>query len=213
MKAETLTVQKRTETGRAARKAAGKRIPAVLYGHNVSSLKVWVDTTVFMRVFEDVGESGVIQLTVDEAKKAVPVAIRDVQRDPLSHNIIHIDFYQVKMSEEMTADVPVVFTGEAPAVKESGGTLIHSIDTLPVKCLPKDLPHEISVDISGLKTFEDRISVGDLPKLPGVTYMLEPDVAIASVAAPRVEKEEPTVTEETVSTEEETEKQVKEEKE
>ncbi len=196
METESLTAQSRSQTGRAARRVAGRRIPAVLYGHNVKNKNLWLDSVEFTHVFDRVGESGIIELTVEDDKKPVPVTIRDIQRDPLTHKIIHADLYQVKMSEEMTADVPLVLSGESPAVK-MGGTLIHAIDTLAVKCLPKDLPHEITVDISSLKTFDDHISVADLKVPEGVTVLTEPEVIVASVSAPRVEKEETDSSEET----------------
>jgi large subunit ribosomal protein L25 len=92
------------------------------------------------------------------------------------------------MNEEVEAEVRLVFVGEAPAVKEKGGNLVTSMDHLKIKCLPKDLPHEISIDLSSLVDFGDSITVGSLALPSGVTVEDDPSATIASVAAVKEEK-------------------------
>lgn len=189
MKKHALKAVVRTATGRAARRDTAGRIPAVLYGHGIPSVALWVDTLAFGRVLSVAGETSVITLTVDGAAP-VGVIIRDFQKDPMTGRVTHADLYQVNMSEEITAHVPIVLTGEAPAVRELGGVLVHGIGELPVRCLPDKMPHEIVVDISTLVAFDDHITVADLKIGEGVTVEVDSDVVVAGISAPRVVVEE-----------------------
>ena len=131
-----------------------------------------------------------MELTIegDETLKR-NVIIHDVQFHPVSGNFQHIDFYQVKMDEEITVEVDLVFVGEAPAVKALGGIFLKNFDSLEVECLPKDLPKEIQVDISGLKNIEDCLYVKDLVLPAGVKISLQPETVMATVAAPLSDQE------------------------
>lgn len=117
------------------------------------------------------------------------VLIHDVAYNPLSEQILHIDFYQVKMDEKIKAKVPLVFLGESEAVKGEGGILIKNIQEIEIEALPADLPHHIDVDISGLKTFEDKILIKDLALPPNIKIQAEPEEIIASVVPPRSDEE------------------------
>jgi large subunit ribosomal protein L25 len=107
-----------------------------------------------------------------------------------------VDFFAPDLTLEMTVDVPIVFSGEAPAVEATGGSLFTSLDHLKVKALPSDLPHEVSVDVSSLVDLEAAIHVSDLTLEGNVTVLNEPDELVAKVMPPRVEvEEEPVVAE------------------
>jgi len=97
----------------------------------------------------------------------------------------HVDFFEVNMSETLTATVPLEFTGESAAVKAMGGTLVKVISEVEVQCLPKDLPHQLEVDISALKSFEDVITLADLALPSGVALTADPEEVIAKVQPPR----------------------------
>ncbi len=183
-KAVTLDAEKREITGRKIRKENNKKIPAILYGHGIENENIWVDATKFMRVFSEAGESTIIELNVDEGKSNV--LIHDYQVDPISNEIIHVDFFQVRMDEEVTTDISIVFSGESPAVKAMGGTLT-TLDSISVRALPGDLPSEINVDISILKDFDTSITVKDLNISDKVEVLAEETQAIASVSAPRTQ--------------------------
>ncbi len=187
--AETLVLeaQNRERTGRKIRQDEQGRIPAILYGHGRENQTLWVSQTPFMRVFEQAGESTIISLRV--GGKDVNVLIHAYQIDPLSDEIIHVDFFQVRMDEAVTTDVPLVFVGEAPAVKNDGGTL-STEDSITVRALPGDLPSELTIDISTLKSFDDAISVGDIDiDREKVEVLTADDQTIASVVAPRTQEE------------------------
>ena len=116
--------------------------------------------------------------------------INDLSVDPVSGKTIHIDFYQPDLKKEIEADVPLVFVGESPAVKDLGGTLIKNFDEIAVKALPADLPREIKVDISVLKNFDDAIAVKDLTVAGKVELLKNPEeiVALAAEAQKIVEE-------------------------
>jgi large subunit ribosomal protein L25 len=174
-------------------KKAGKlrkegKIPAVLYGNKVSSQSLWVDYLDFQKTFHEAGESTIFELEIDGKRKA-NVLIYDVQKDPISGKYSHIDFFQVRMDQKIETDVPLEFVGESDAVKTLGGVLVKSIDTVPVICLPADLPPKIEIDISALKTFNDAIKISDLKVSDKVSIQVDPETVITNVAPPRSEEE------------------------
>lgn len=163
-------------------------IPAVVYGPGEKNFSITVDEKEFKKVFHKAGESSLVELLVDKAKK--PVLIHEIQKDPVSDAIIHIDFYQANLKEEVEVKVPLVFEGVAPAEKELGGTLNKNMLEIEVKALPLNLPHEIKVAIDVLKTFEDHILVKNLVLPPNVVVLKNPDEIVAQVLAPvKVEEE------------------------
>ena len=163
-------------------------IPAILYGPKVENILLEVDLKEFEKVYQEAGRSSLIELEVGGKKYSV--LIHAVEIDYLTRKPIHIDFYQPRLDEEIEADVPLVFFGEAPAVKDLGGTLVRNIHQVEVKALPQNLPHEIKIEISVLKTFEDAILIKDLPLSQGVKILKDPEETIAYVAQPEKVEEE-----------------------
>ena len=179
------------------RKVLGKKVkalrkggvfPAILYGAKTKPINLEVDLKEFEKIFKEAGESSLISLEV-EGKKT-PVLVHQIQRDPLTYQFIHVDFYQPDLEKEIVAKVPLIFEGEAPGVKELGGTLVKNLSELDVKALPQNLPHEIKVDVTCLKTFEDKVLVKDLKVPEGVKILKEPDVILSFVATPEKVEEE-----------------------
>ena len=184
-----ITAQARTKLGRQAKtELAAGRIPAVVYGRGIEAKPIAVGLSEFSKIFRQAGYSSLIDLTVEKGTP-VKVLVKEVQPHPLTMLPVHIDFYQVRMDEELTADIPLKFVGESRAVKEDGGTLVKSLDTLEVRCLPGDLPHEIEVDLSSLVTFEDAIEVGNLKLPKGVKAVTAVGLTVATVARPMTEEE------------------------
>lgn len=163
-------------------------IPAVLYGNKIKAQNLWLDYLEFSKVYNQAGESTILELDIDGKNKA-EVLIHAVQNDPMSGKFSHIDFFQVRMDQKIETEVPLEFVGESEAVKSLGGVLVKSLDTIPVSCLPADLPPKIEVDISVLKTFEDAIKIGNLGISEKVKVQIEPETVVANVAAPRSEEE------------------------
>ncbi|MFZ5364428.1 MAG: 50S ribosomal protein L25 [Patescibacteria group bacterium] len=185
----SLNVKKREVTGRGVKNLRKQNlIPAVTYGKDVSPLNLVVEYLPFSKLYKEAGESTLVDLKIDEAEP-VKVLIQEVQTDPRTNNFIHIDFRQIKMTEKIQVAVILKFIGDAPAVKELGGTFVCSMDEVEIECLPGDLVHEIEVDVSGLKTFEDSIQIKDLKVPSGVKILADMEATIATVEAPLTEEE------------------------
>jgi large subunit ribosomal protein L25 len=172
-------------------------VPAVLYGSKIKATPIQVESKTLHKVLARAGGNTLIALQIGRKKPVLTLA-REVQRDILRHNILHVDFYQVVMTEKITAEVPLVLTGEAPAVREHGGILVHGLDTVEVQCLPGDLPSSIEIDLAPLTDFNDMLTMADLPVPPSVTILSEPESVIARIEAPRMVEEEEVVVEEEI---------------
>lgn len=184
-----ITAETRQSLGKRSKDELKKmRIPAVMYGKGVSAQTISLPKSEFVKMYAAAGFSSLIDVAVD-AQGAVKAVIKEVQLHPLTNEITHVDFHQVRMDEKMTVRIPLVFTGESAAVKGLGGTLVKSMDEVEVSCLPADLPHEIEVDLSVLTTFEDSINVASLKLSKGVEVLSDSNATIATVARPMTEDE------------------------
>lgn len=159
-------------------------IPAVLYGRNIPNVHLTVSQGEFEKLFRKAGESTIVELKTDDGKTH-NVLIQAIQKHYLTSIITHVDFYEVSMTEKLTATVPLEFVGESDAVKILGGTLLKVIDEIEVECLPGDLPHNLEIDISVLKTFDDSILVKDIKLPKGVVVTSDPEETVANTQAPR----------------------------
>ncbi len=160
------------------------QIPGVMYGADSTPKPIVVPAVEFSKLYEQAGDSSLVDVTIDGTKESVKALIQDIQYDPVKGSMIHFDLRQINMNEEMHADIHLVFVGEAPAVKELGGTLMKQLSSIEVKCLPKDLVGEIEIDLSSLKTFEDAIHVGDLKLPSGMVAIDNKEQLIAKVTPP-----------------------------
>ena len=186
----TLAAEHRDVTGKAvARLRKAGRLPAVVYGHGVDSSNVTVDAHEFDVLRRHTGPNTLVDLAVD-GKKADPVLVNAVQVHPVTRRPLHIDLFLVRMTEELTVDVPLVATGESAAVVQLGGTLLHPTETVKVKALPDHLPQSIEYSVESLVDFDGSVHVRDLAIPEGVTLLTDLDEIIAKVQAPRVEVEE-----------------------
>ena len=177
----TLLAKTRKEFGKKVSALRKKGVlPAVLYGPKIKepfSLKV--NLKEFEKIYQGAGESSLISLDIDG--KASPVLIHEVKIDPITEKPIHIDFYQPRLDEKIEARVPLVFEGEAKAIRELGGTLVKNIQEVEVKALPQNLPHEIKVNVDKLKTFEDSVLIKDLIVDKEVEILKAADEVVALV--------------------------------
>lgn len=189
MQTLSLKAEPRTLAGRKTYKLrVNDQIPAVVYGSDIKPANITLVAGDFLRALRQAGESTLIDLTVDGGQ-AMKVLIQDVQRDPVKHDVIHVDFRQVNMNKPIEAKIQLKFVGESMAVKALGGTFVEALGEIEVKCLPGKLVHEIEVDISSLKTFEDAIHVKDIVVPEGMEVLSAPNMTIAIIEAPRSEAE------------------------
>lgn len=185
----TLNVSERTEKGKKlqALRAAGK-LPAVVYGPKHEAVAVSLDMKEFQKVFNEAGESSVLVLS--GVREDTEVLVQDVTYSPVKSRVEHVDFYAIEKGKEVTVNVPLEFTGEAPAIK-LGGSLTKALHEIEITCKPSKLPHEIVVDVSSLNTFEDSILVKDLNVPDGVKIENDAEETVAFVAEAKEESEEP----------------------
>lgn len=189
MEAITLQAEKREIVGKRTKHLRSKGlVPGVIYGHGMESRNVEVDYRMFEKVLNKAGESSLVDLAVNGGEP-LKVIIQDVRYDPLQGRIIHVDFREVTMSEKLDAEVKFRLVGEAPAVKELGGILVRSMDGITIRCLPKHLVHEIDIDLSILKKFDDSVKVKDLTPPEGVEFMANPNEVIVVINEPISEEE------------------------
>jgi len=189
----TLSVKIRKELGKKVKNLRKKGIlPGVLYGPKIETRPLEIDLKEFEKIYKEAGESSLITLVIAKEidKKKFLVLIHEVKLDSLTEKPTHVDFYQPRLEEEVTAEVSLVFEGEAGAVKDLGGTLVKNISEVEVKALPQNLPHEIKVNIDRLKTFEDSILIKDLIVSKEVKILKEPKEVVVAVSPPEKVEEE-----------------------
>jgi large subunit ribosomal protein L25 len=184
----TLAAEHRDLVGKkVARLRRAGRLPGVVYGHGVDSDAISIDAHEFEQLRRHSGPNALVDLSVD-GEKARPVLVSAVQIHPVNRRMLHVDLFVVRMTEELTVDVPLVATGEAPAVTLQGGTLLHPIESVRVRALPDHLPQAIEYPVESLVDFEVTVHVRDLVIPSDVTLLTDGDEIIAKVQAPRVEE-------------------------
>ena len=168
------------------------RVPGVLYGHNVQSQAVSVEARTLRRVWKAAGSSHLVDLTLDGGR-ARKVLIRELQVDPRSADLVHVDLFAVNLREKLTVDVPVVPVGESPAIEvEKIGVLQQILTPIKVECLPGDIPAQLTIDISGLAAVDDGVHISEVELPSGVALApgVTPDELVLKVAPVRVAVEE-----------------------
>jgi large subunit ribosomal protein L25 len=187
-----LTLDAREAHGKANKRLRRTGIvPGVVYGKGHDSTSVQVDAKTFETLYRSAGRTSVIKFHLPGERGSTSGLIKSVQRHPLTGRPLHVDYFLVDLKQEMEVEVPLVFTGEAPAVVETGGTLLQNLSNLRVKALPTDIPHEISVNVSVLTSLDVAIHVRDLNLNRDLVQVLsDGDTLVATVVPPRVEVEE-----------------------
>ncbi len=182
----TLKASARDQKAKPKQMRRNNQVPCVVYGAIEKNMHIQCNEKELHKTFSRAGESTLVELDIDGKK--VPVLFKDIAFDPISDREVHADFYAVNMKQEIETLVPITFEGESPAVKSLGGVFVIAHNTVRVRCLPSDLPHSLSVDISGMANFHDHVSVQNLTLPTGVKVMDAADMVLASVQEPRAEE-------------------------
>ena len=190
MDIEALEVKPREKSEKAINVRKDGWIPAELYGHGIDNESLKVEYQTFRKLYRKAGDNTVLELHIGDSKKKVNVLVHRLDLHPVTDLITHIDFINVRMDEEVHTHIPFKFVGTSPAVKEQGGMFNVLNNDIEVKCLPKDLVHEIEVDVTVLKEMGDIIHFADVTLPKGITMLNNPETSVAMVTAPRVETEE-----------------------
>jgi large subunit ribosomal protein L25 len=193
----------RTELNVAPRDVLGKKVkalrrqgvtPANIYGSHIESQSIQLSTEELRHVIKTAGRNDIVYLRLD-GDEPRPTFVRDIQQNPVTDAILHVDFLQISLREKVRADVPLHLVGLAPAVDTLGGILMHGLDHVSVEALPTEVPSFIEVDVTSLAEINQALHVSDVPVPEGVTILTDVEQVIAKVAPPAVEPE-PEVAEE-----------------
>jgi large subunit ribosomal protein L25 len=179
-----IQVKSRSEIGHTARKLRRQGIiPAVIYGKNTKPVAIKLGFGEFIRAFKEAGRTHVIDVVVDDSKKALPCIIHDMDIDPVSSRPRHVDFLSVNLKEKVVATVPLNFTNESSAAKQYGAVLSTLMDDIEVSALPDNIPDHIDVDLSVITELSDVIRVGDLPKSDTFEILTDPEAVLVTLIA------------------------------
>lgn len=189
----TLKAAKRDILGKKTRFLRRRSItPTHLFGHGIESLALQCDTAELQRLITQGGTTRLIDLKIEAEKRPRSVFIREIQRDVLNGQLLHVDFYQIKKTEKITADIPIVLLGEAPATRSKENIMYQELTQLGVECLPENLPPQIEIDLSSLEEVDQAIYVRDIILDPDIAVTTDTDQLIVKVSRVKLalEKEE-----------------------
>lgn len=187
----TLKTEIRSKTDKLDKIRKAGKVPAVFYGKEEASTPISIPKINFLKVWKEAGESSVITLETSEGNKES--LIQAVDLDPITGTPRHADFYVFEKGHKVTVELPLEFIGISPAIKDLGGILVKVLYELKIEAMPKDLPHNIEIDISTLANFGDQVLAKDIKLPKGVELKEHPEEVVALVSAPREEKEEEAV--------------------
>ena len=173
--------------------------PVHLFGYDTEPMALQCETLQLKQVLKTAGKTKLVGLRVDKHRKPRSVVVREVQKNALSGELVHVDFFQVSMEEKMKVEVPVVLVGEAPALKSKTNMMVHELAAVEIECLPDRIPESIQVDISGLAEDDQSIQVKDLVLGEGVVALSNPEQVIVRIAPLKIEKVEKPVVAEAVA--------------
>lgn len=180
----TLNAQVRTVLGKKVKRLRNEGIvPVVVYGAHIDPVHLQIPYRPLQVALMEAGGSALIDIEVDNGETHT-VLVRDVQRHVVREDIMHVDFMAVSAGEKLTAEIPIVLQGESPAFEQRIGILVTGLNSLHIEVLPRNLPSEITVDISGLAEIGDAINVGDLNLSEDITILAEPEELIARINPP-----------------------------
>ena len=187
----TLKAAKRDILGKKTRFLRRRSItPTHLFGHGIESLALQCDTAELQRLITQGGTTRLIDLKIEAEKRPRSVFIREIQRDVLNGQLLHVDFYQIKKTEKITADIPIVLMGEAPATRSKENIIYQELTQLGVECLPENLPPQIEIDLSSLEEANQAIYVRDIILDPDIAVTTDTDQLVVKVSQVAMEKEE-----------------------
>ncbi|TAK80454.1 MAG: 50S ribosomal protein L25 [Dehalococcoidia bacterium] len=183
---DTYQVQRRSVTGK--RVATLRRegiLPANVYGRAQDSVAVQLPYVDARDLLNAHGLNTLVNVQIEDEPETRPVVVRNVELEPVSRKILHLDMYQVDLARIIKATIPITITGEAPAVHKFGGILIHALDHIEVEGLPHSIPEHIEVSVSGLIEVGDHIQVKDLRVPAGLKLHAAPDQGVVAIQASR----------------------------
>ncbi|MCK9486888.1 MAG: 50S ribosomal protein L25 [Dehalococcoidia bacterium] len=188
---DTYQVQPRTTLGKAVKKLRREGVlPASIYGRGLDSVAVQLPYVVGRDLMNKHGYNLLVNLAVEGEEKPRPVVVKQVAQDPVSRALWHIDFLQVDLTRKIAGPVPIVFVGEAPAVKDHHGVLVIHSDTVEVEALPADMPESLEISLEVLEELDSYLYAGQIQTPPGVEVITDAEHLLAAITRPRVLSDE-----------------------
>lgn len=187
MDVQNLSLSPRTVTGKKVKRLRKQGIlPVHMYGNGIDSQSLQAEAGELRRILPRVGSNIPVSVAVDGSDEENICFVREVQRHPVTEDLLHVDFIRVDITQTISAEVPITLIGSAPATQQ-GGTLLQPLTSLLVEALPMNIPASVEADISGLDDFEKSIVVSDIAVADNVTVLTDSDEFVARVTPPRVE--------------------------
>lgn len=186
---------KQIELAATSREILGKKVrflrrqgitPVHIFGHGFESMALQCDTALLQKVLVQAGRTGLVSLKLGN-KGPRNVLVREIQRNPVTTELLHVDFYEVRATERIKVNVPIVLIGEAPALKFKGSILVQELDHLSVECLPENIPASAELELSLLTGAEQALRVKDITLGEEVTVTNDPELVVAKISAQPVE--------------------------
>lgn len=184
-----LQVSKREILGKKVRFLRRQGItPVHLFGHDIESLALQCDTDRLQHVLAQSGHTTLIALKLGNERRRRSVVVREIQRGSRQRELLHVDFYQVRMAEKIKVEVPVVLVGEAPALRSRDNTLVQELNTLTVECLPSGIPGSMELNLSTLTEPEQVIRIKDVELGQEIAVLNDPELVVVRISSRPVEK-------------------------
>ena len=187
----------KTKVGRTIGSAESRRlvladqIPAVVYGHGMTPVKITVDRRdLRIALAGPAGANTILELQVGDDK--YPAIVKEMQRDPVKRVVRHVDFMQISLTELITMDVPVHLKGTAKAVLADGGLVDATVNTIQVRATATNIPNEILIDVTSMG-MQDVIRLAEIQLPTGVTAVGDPDLVVVTVLTTKIEEVAPVV--------------------
>lgn len=184
-----LQVSKREILGKKVRFLRRQGItPVHLFGHDIESLALQCDTDALQRMLAQSGHAALVALKLGNERRRRTVVVREIQRGSRRGELLHVDFYQVRMAEKIKVEVPIVLVGEAPASRARGNTLLQELNTLTVECLPSEIPASVELDLGALTDPEQVIRAKDVEVGEEIAVLNDPELVVVRIISRPEEK-------------------------
>jgi large subunit ribosomal protein L25 len=191
MDSPTLALSKREVIGKKVKTLRREGVtPVHMYGSKIVSSSLQAEQKSLGRILLQVGRNVPLNVKVEGLDDENICFVREVQRHPVTEEILHVDFLRVEATQTVSVDIPVILEGMAPAVRNLGGTLLQPMQVISVESLPMNMPASIIIDVSELDDFEKAIRVKDVHIAADVTVLSDESEMVARVVPPRIEEED-----------------------
>ena len=185
---DSYSVEPRTVTGKKVSRLRREGIlPANIYGRGLPSVAVQMPYTQARDLMNAHGRNTLIEIKVAGEATPRPVVVREIEQNPVTRSLLHLDFYQVDLTRLVRSHVPIVLAGVAPAVARWSGVLVQDLDHVEVEALPQDLPEHVTVMVTGLTDLDQHITLSAVVAPRGVRILTDGDTRVVTVTRSRAE--------------------------